>query len=117
MTVPTLELPPEVAISPGSGMEENARVLVAQFGSNYAQRAADGLNSVSSQYSVTFENLTRDEGETIIAFFRARKGSEAFYFTPPGDSEKMWRCEKWSRTHVDAAFDTINATFIQVFTP
>jgi phage-related protein len=113
----TLELPTNVAISVGSGVEETARILKAQFGNSYAQRSGDGLNNISSVYSVSFENLTRAEANFIVDFFRDQGGYKGFYWTPPGQTQKLWRCEKWSRTHVDATFDSLAAQFEEVFTP
>lgn len=113
-----LRLPPHVDISVGSELSETARVLKAQFGDGYAQRAADGINSIGGEYSVTFENLYREEAVQLIAFFREMRGSKAFYFKPPHEQDPMlWTCEKWKRQHVDTAIDTVSATFVRVFTP
>lgn len=111
------EPPTYVAISVGSGVEETARILKAQFGNSYAQRSGDGLNNITSVYSVSFENLTRGEANFIVDFFRRQGGYKGFLWTPPGGVQKLWRCEKWSRSHVDATFDSISAQFEEVFTP
>jgi phage-related protein len=116
--IPALALPPQVAISVGSALEETAKVLTAQFGNNYAQRAGDGINSISGSYAITFENLSRDECSTIVDFFRERAGYKGFVFIVPGEvDERLWRCEKWNRTHVDPISDTLTATFTEVFAP
>lgn len=114
----TLVLPDDVAITVGSALEETARVLTAQFGSGYAQRSGDGLNTVSGQYTVIFEHLSRPQAETIRQFFKDQGGYKGFYFTVPGESApRLWRCEKWSKAHVIYERETLNATFIEVFTP
>jgi phage-related protein len=115
---PTLPLPAGVAISVGSGREETARVLKAQFGNGYAQRAADGLNSLNSEYGITFENLTREESAAIVAFLRAQAGYQGFYFTPPDETvARLWTCEKWRITHTEQVHDTLTCTFTEVFAP
>lgn len=117
MPAPSIPLPPNVGVSVGSSLEESARVLKAQFGSGYAQRAGDGLNNIVGSYSVTFENLTRDEAAVIVQFFKTQGGARAFVFIPPGEEvERLWTCEKWKRTHVDATIDTVTASFEEVFT-
>lgn len=110
--------PMDVAISVGSSMEEQARVLVAQFGSNYAQRSGDGVNTITGNYSIAMENLTRAEAATVIAFFKSQGGYKGFYFTPPGEeAARLWRCEKWNRSHVDPTSDTVTAQLMEVFSP
>ncbi|MGM4911022.1 phage tail protein [Rhizobium sp. 768_B6_N1_8] len=118
MTTPNLPLPNDVEISVGSSRDEVARVLKAQFGNGYAQRAGDGLNPINAEYSVSFENLTRAEAATIIAFFKERAGWQAFYYTPPSEEgPRMWTCEKWRIVHVGSIHDSVFATFTQVFAP
>ncbi|QSY98657.1 phage tail protein (plasmid) [Rhizobium bangladeshense] len=118
MTTPTLPTPNNVEISVGSSRDEVARVLKAQFGNGYAQRAGDGLNAINAEYSVAFENLTRDEAKIMTDFFIERAGWKAFYFTPPDqDTPRLWTCEKWRTIHVGPIHDTVSATFTQVFAP
>ncbi len=118
MTTPTLPLPAGVSISPGSSQEVTARVLKAQFGNGYAQRMGDGLNAVTAEYQVSFDSLTKAEAQAMNAFFRERAGWQAFYFTPPGESvARMWTCEKWRIANADAIYDTVSATFSEVFAP
>ncbi|NLS04619.1 phage tail protein [Rhizobium sp. P32RR-XVIII] len=118
MTTPTLTLPEGVFISPGSSQDVTARVLKAQFGNGYVERAADGIHSITGEFQMTIENLPRRDVQTIDAFFRERGGYKAFYFTPPGEaSPRLWTCEKWRIAHADATYDTVSATFSEVFTP
>lgn len=116
---PTLPLPPGVNISVGGSRKKTARVLKAQFGNSYAQRAADGLNAVSSEYSVTFGNLTYAEAKAIDRFFEAQAGYQAFLYRAPGTEEapKLWTVESWTMQHVDGDIHSITATMLQQFTP
>lgn len=117
-TPPTLPIPEDVNISPGSEIQEKARVLKANFGGGYVQRSGDGINSVIGNYNVVFENLRRSEAKTLVDFFRAQRGYKAFYFTVPGDpAPRLWTCEEWTRRHVGGIFDSVAATFMEVFNP
>lgn len=93
------------------------RVLRADFGDGYSQRAADGINAVRDTYTVSWENITRTEANTADAFLRARGGWDAFYWTPPGGTQKTWTCEDWKVTHTTATLDSLSATFVEVFDP
>ena len=47
-------------VVPDRGMARSSQPLVrsAKFGDGYEQRLADGLNSLSESFSVTFSNLS-----------------------------------------------------------
>lgn len=118
MPSPNLPLPEDVDVSLGSEISTQARVLKAQFGNGYTQRAGDGQNAVSSQYQITFQNLTRAEAQVILDFFKERAGYKSFYYQVSGEDEpRLWTCEQWSREHVTKMLDTIKCTFTEVFTP
>lgn len=117
MVAPYIPLPENVDVSLGSEVQSQARVLKAQFGNGYTQRAGDGQNAVADQYSVSFQNLTRPEAKVILDFLRERAGFQSFRYRVSGeDADKLWTCEQWSREHVSPMLDTVKATFIQVFT-
>jgi phage-related protein len=92
------------------------RVLKTDFGDGYGQRLSDGINSIRRIYSLSWDDISRVDANTIDDFFLARKGHEAFYWTPPGASSPLlWVCETWTRVHSTATLDSIQATFTQVF--
>lgn len=92
------------------------RVLKAEFGDGYAQRAADGINNNPLESAPRWTNLTEAEKNTIINFFDARAGYEAFLFTYEDEaSAKGFVCEEWGWTHEDAAGYTVQARFREVF--
>jgi phage-related protein len=105
-------------VHPDWGMERNfaPRVLKAEFGDGYAQRAADGINNNPVSISATWTNLTTAEKNTILNFFVARKGYQAFLYQYVDEtSPKAYVCEEWGYTHEDAGGYTVTATFVQVF--
>jgi phage-related protein len=92
------------------------KVLKAEFGDGYAQRAADGQNNSPVTLTLAWTNLSEADKTTIINFFKARKGYQAFYYTYEDEtSAKAYVCEDWSYTHSDADNYVVNATFTQVF--
>lgn len=93
------------------------RVLIADFGDGYTQRAGDGLNATERRLSVRWENISAADADMIEAFFEARRGYEAFLWNPPqgGPTGKKWTCPEWERENVDTGIDSITATFRQVF--
>lgn len=100
----------------GASRQVEARVLKASFGDGYAQRAADGINTLNDRYDLTWENIDRSEAETILAFLEARGGYESFTWTPPGGATALkWTCETWGRQHINAVLDTVTATFIRCY--
>lgn len=118
MTTLTLPLPGGCNIAFGSQLDTKARVLKAAFGDGYVQRVADGRNSIVGMYSVMFQNLRESEAATLLDFLKARKGYQAFNYTPPGESTaRLWVCEEWSKNHTDANIVSVTAKFQEVFTP
>ncbi|KAA0573367.1 phage tail protein [Azospirillum sp. Sh1] len=114
MTVPTF-VPPYPPVL-GSEIEPEFKVLEAGFGDGYTQRAADGLNNIRDQLTVTWERLTSTELSVIEDFIRARRGTESFWWQPPGDHyPRRWICRKLKRTRASNNGINLNATFIEVF--
>ena len=95
--------------------EDTPRVLLAQFGDGYEQRAADGINNITTAWDLQFTLRTRSEVTAMRDFLRARMGVEAFLWAPPGETDKTFKCDKWRRvlrTDTDSSF---TATFKRVY--
>ena len=91
-------------------------VLSTEYGDGYIERAGDGLNAVHQHtLSVTWENITYAEAVAIHTFFFARKGYEAFLWTPPGLSEAKYICMEWDFTLTDADNYELVAEMKRVF--
>lgn len=96
---------------PDYDMEEATmpRILQAQFGDGYRQRAADGLNNMLRNWSVAFNNRSKAEAQAIIDFFKARQGVTEFTYQLADSTEVVTvTCKSWSRRW--AGFDTYNVT-------
>lgn len=91
------------------------RVLRVDFGDGYSQRAGDGLNTMLDRITATWGLLTPAQADEIEAFFRARGGHEAFWWTPPHESDpRKFICVSWRRRWARAGYDAITAVFEHV---
>jgi len=105
-------------IAPDYGAQKNSTPVVRkmQFGDGYEQRLTFGLNQNLKSWSLTFQNITETESDTIEAFLDARANDGVFFnWQPPGSSVTYkWVCEKWSKSIPYANRATITATFQEV---
>lgn len=62
-----------------------------------------------------FSERTNTERDNILAFLDARAGVESFNWTPPRGTAGKYICEEWQVTMRNYNFNTIQATFRQVF--
>lgn len=91
------------------------RILVAQFGDGYVQRASDGINATLISVELTFNNLTKSEAQDISDFFETRLGTTSFTYTlPDEDSARTFICEQWDVQPKTADLANLTATFREV---
>ena len=106
-------------ILPGFGtrLKSEHRVLEAEFGDGYSQRAQDGLNAERETWSVIFDRISDTDHDTVVAFFDARKGSvEPFLWTAPRAAGTKQYVAKNIKIRPDNGITwTITATFQEVF--
>jgi phage-related protein len=93
------------------------RVRRTQFGDGYENRITWGLNANPKEWSLTFAERTNTERDQILAFLDARAGSESFDWTPPRGTAGKYVCSEWQVTLTAFNFNTVTATFRQVFEP
>lgn len=106
---------PPVGPTYPAARKTDARVDALNFGDGYSERSS-GLNSLQDTLSLVWPDLTKAQADEIEAYFRARGGQEAFYWTAPHcDAPQKWVCKPWSRERQTGAFDKITATFTEVF--
>ena len=92
-------------------------VTVAQYGDGYQMRAVFGLNQNPKEWSLVFKERTDTERDQILGFLDARQAAESFDWTPPRGSAGKYVCAEWQVTLSAFNFNTIQATFRQVFEP
>jgi len=106
---------PPIVPNISSNVTFQTAVLEAKFGDGYEQVVSAGLNSVTGKYTLQFDLLTQAQRIELEAFFIAKKGAEAFYYTFPGEtSARKFRCQTWSRGHTGSLF-SVSAEFKEVF--
>ncbi|CAB4180551.1 COG4718 Phage-related protein [uncultured Caudovirales phage] len=98
----------------GADKDTKPRVLAAQFGDGYEQVTGDGINTLQSEWQVTF---TRDSAtiDTIESFLDTKAGVTSFTWTPPGMSEIRVRCRDYRRSLAAYGWHRLSATFKRVF--
>lgn len=74
-----------------------ARVLSANLGDGYTQRAKDGLNSISDEWSISWD-VNETNADTLTDFFVTHGGADSFDWTPPTEgSSKKWVASSWDK--------------------
>ena len=100
----------------GFNKQTTPKVNTFQFGDGYAQRTADGINSINTSWSVTFSSRGLIDSAAIIAFFEAAAGVTPFQFTPPDEATQYnVICPNWSQQYESHISRTITATFNRVY--
>jgi len=88
-----------------------------QAGDGYEQRVRFGLNTDPKEWTLTFSERTDTERDAILAFLETNAAVTSFDWTPPRGSTGKYVCDEWQVTMRAYNFNTIQATFRQVFEP
>lgn len=113
----------DIQVVPDNNMSRQTTpdVLIAKFGDGYEQRAANGINSLKEEYSVSFSSRKKSEIDNIISFFSVKKGITAFDFVVPDtngtNNETTIKvvCDSYNTSFVNSEFYTCSATFRRVY--
>jgi phage-related protein len=109
------------AITPAYGAQKTSEptVRTTRFADGYEQRIRFGLHQNPKRWSLTWQNITEANADTIETFLDARADDGAsFDWTPPGEATAYkWVCDQWDKTIPYTGRATITATFRQVFEP
>ena len=110
---------PAITASYGAQKSSKPKMRMTQFGDGYEQRTRFGLNQNPKEWSLTWQNITEANADTIEAFLDARAADGAsFDWTPPDSATTYkWVCQQWDKTIPYTGRATITATFRQVFEP
>ena len=97
------------------------RVIKIQFGDGYDQRVQEGINNITQNFSVSFNNRPKAEIDDIMAFLDNKAGTTAFDFTYPdtnaSGNERTVNvvCEDYTQTYSFDDFYSCTATFRRVY--
>jgi phage-related protein len=110
---------PSIEASYGIQKSSKPDVRTVQFGDGYVQRLRYSYLNNPKVWSVTFNNITETDSDTIETFLDARASDAAsFDWTPPGEGSALkFFCYEWNKTISVPNRATIQATFTQVFEP
>lgn len=110
---------PAITASYGATKSSAPVVRRVQFGDGYEQRLTFGLNQNPKEWSLTWNNISEANADTIEAFLDARAADGAsFDWTPPDEvTAYKWVCASWNKSIAYAGRATISAVFSQVFEP
>lgn len=77
----------------GSSAEVQFRDKRVDFGKGYVQIAADGINNRKEIWTLTWDNLSDTDADTIATFLDTQGTHTPFEWTPPqnGATETDWR--------------------------
>jgi phage-related protein len=107
---------PPVDPDPGYRRGNKPRVLEADFGDGYSQRAVDGINLNRREIDLKWTNLYKEEKEYIDGFLKDRKGQEAFFYQFPDETApRAYTCKEWDDEHVAFEVYSMTAKFRQVY--
>ena len=96
--------------------DSTPKVLTAKFGDGYSQRVADGINTIKKEWNLSFSNRSLEDALAIEAFFVARKGVEAFTWTPVGEATAVSViASSWKEVYTSPITRTITAKFEIVY--
>ena len=98
------------------GESREPRVLTAEYGDGYIERAADGLNTDRRTFSLSWTNIATNTRLKISEFFETHKGYIAFEWVPIDETNTIKViCKTWNVEKQDAGVHSLNAEFMQVF--
>lgn len=99
---------------PDAAGDIRLRVISAQFGDGYQQRAGDGIHAQVQTWPLQFAGRP-DRIAPILAFLRERAGYRSFHWTPPLGELGLYACKSLSLRQSAPRVVTLGATFEQVF--
>ena len=98
-----------------ANLQREPKVLVAQFGDGYVQRAGDGINTNLEVWNLTASNIPISVGEAIDTFLSTHGGHTSFEWTAPGINtiEGSYLCPAWKVSKQGEDKCSFSATFIE----
>jgi phage-related protein len=97
--------------------DTKADISKVRFGDGYVQRQTKGMNPLMMNWSLAFSPRSDAVVDAIVAFLQARQGVTAFTWTPPGETQMKWTCERWVKTKMGDDVNSLSMTFERVYEP
>jgi phage-related protein len=110
-----------ITSNPTIGFSKNTKTTVnrVSFGDGYEQRVVAGINYMPATWQLSWKDQPISVIESIETFLKAQKGTDPFYWTPPGESTqyKVICPEGWDIEYSSSISRSLTTKFIQVFDP
>lgn len=85
-----LALPLTDYISQSSAQSTKYATLKVRFGNGYEQRTPDGINTTQRSWTITYNNLSTTDRNTVWTFLNTVQGTAWWTWTPPGGTSLKW---------------------------
>jgi phage-related protein len=112
-----LPLPDKLAQGSGT-VSVVPRIIAAEFGDGYSQRAPDGINYLPETVELRWIPLQKSEKDTIVNALNATGGWDYLTFTPPGQTTSrkyIMTPEGYSVEYLAGKYFIVSVTLRQVF--
>ena len=96
-----------------ASMEQTPTVTVTKFGDGYETRVPQGINNNAQKWTLQFTDSNQNT-QSMLAFIRARNGSESIYWTNPLEETGIYVCRSWKLSRKKGV-NVYSLTFEQVF--
>lgn len=86
---------PTISPDKSSSRTYTPRILRAEFGDDYLQATADGINAYQESWALSFTNRPKDDIDAIKTLLETCNGWQAFFWTPPEETPLTPNPKKW----------------------
>jgi phage-related protein len=92
------------------------RVLRADLGDGYSQRAGDGINIIKQMWTLVWTCNDTTTADALVSFFEDKQGYEYFWWTPLRESSpRKFICGTWGEAFPGNSLTGITAQLEEVF--
>lgn len=76
-------------VSQSSTNETDQHIIVSRYGDGYEQRAAMGVNSMATRWTISTNYMNKDTRDTFKAWYNSVGRVKSFTWTPPQEDTPM----------------------------
>ena len=105
----------------GFSRQTKPRVSLADFGDGYSQRVGNGINVLNQEFSIQFQNRTKEDIDDIVDFLETKAGVTSFDFTYADSNESGGEktikviCTDWSQSWSYADYYSLQTKMKRVY--
>ena len=107
---------PNITPTKVSSKSTETRILIADLGDGYTQRAGDSIQTVKQRWTLEWSCKDTTSADTLIQFFEGLEGYQYFWWTPFRESSpRKFICRTWSEGFPGNSKTNISAALEEVF--